>query len=89
MNSFSLLIWFLLILQLPVVDMPLRYVPVLIALGGSSFSVVNNIRVISRGGKGKNGSSVAVRVRFQKHYLTFEFYENVALTGQSCSKLSS
>lgn len=46
-------------IQLPILNFEFRYVPVLMAMSGTIFSVLTNISTISKGGKGKNGSSVA------------------------------
>jgi len=40
--------------------MTFRIVPVLVGLAGGIVSIITNIHIISKGGKGKNGSSVAV-----------------------------
>ncbi|CAF0722032.1 unnamed protein product [Brachionus calyciflorus] len=49
-------IWFY---KLPVLNFELRYMPVVVATFGSVSSIFSNINTISKGGKGKNGSSVA------------------------------
>jgi hypothetical protein len=40
--------------------MELRFLPAIVGLIGSISSIFSNIEIISHGGKGKNGSSVAV-----------------------------
>lgn len=45
--------------HVPVVGVELRYAPVLIGIAGAAVSIFNNVHMISQGGKGKNGSSVA------------------------------
>lgn len=52
------------ILKVPVLNLELRYFPVLFAMCATIFSILNNLSIISKGGKGKNGSSVAVRILF-------------------------
>lgn len=44
---------------LPVLGVQVRFVPSLIGLAGSFSSILGNLDIISQGGKGKNGSSVA------------------------------
>ncbi|RNA33640.1 cholinephosphotransferase 1 isoform X2 [Brachionus plicatilis] len=45
--------------KLPILDLELRYIPFIVAFFGSGSSILSNINTISKGGKGKNGSSVA------------------------------
>lgn len=46
-------------MNIPVLGLELRFLPVLGAMVATAFSVLTNISIISQGGKGKNGSSVA------------------------------
>lgn len=43
--------------------MELRYIPPLVGILGSVSSMISNINIIKGGGKGKNGSSVAVSIK--------------------------
>jgi len=45
---------------LPILNVEFRFVPVAVAVVGSVSSIFTNIEIISQGGKGRNGSSVAV-----------------------------
>lgn len=46
-------------MNIPMIDMEFRYVPMVVGMIGTFFSIMRNISTISQGGKGKNGSSVA------------------------------
>lgn len=46
-------------MNIPILGLELRFLPVLGAMVATAFSVLTNISIISQGGKGKNGSSVA------------------------------
>lgn len=46
-------------INIPLLGLELRYLPILVAMSGATFSVLGNMSIISQGGKGKNGSSVA------------------------------
>lgn len=46
-------------LTIPIIDLELRILPALAGLFGSISSIVSNLNIISQGGKGKNGSSIA------------------------------
>jgi choline/ethanolamine phosphotransferase len=48
--------------RVPVLDLELRYIPAITGSMGSLTSIFRNLSDISKGGKGKNGSSVAVRI---------------------------
>ena len=47
-------------INIPVLNITFRYLPVIFAIAGSIVSITRNLNTISKGGKGKNGSSVAV-----------------------------
>lgn len=46
-------------MNIPILNIDLRYLPIIGAMSGAIFSILTNISIISNGGKGKNGSSVA------------------------------
>jgi len=46
-------------MNVPVLNIAFRYIPVIMAMGGTLSSVLRNLNTISKGGKGKNGSSIA------------------------------
>lgn len=46
-------------LNIPLFNLPLRFVPVVAGCAGSVKSIIENIRIISGGGKGKHGSTIA------------------------------
>ncbi len=48
-------------LRLPIIDIELRMIAFVLCVSGSFLAVVNHLIVISSGGVGKHGSSVAVR----------------------------
>ena len=51
-------------IKIPILNIELRYLPIMSAMCGTAFSVITNLSTISKGGKGKNGSSVAVSKYF-------------------------
>lgn len=47
------------LLKVPIFNFEVRYIPAAMGIGGSLISIFTNLNIISKGGKGKNGSSVA------------------------------
>lgn len=54
--------------QVPILNVELRFGPALFAIGASLVSIIRNIGVISKGGKGKRGSTVAVRIKIKSNF---------------------
>ena len=52
------------VLKLPILNIELRMLPYAIGFYGAIASIFTNIETISMGGKGKNGSSIAVSHTF-------------------------
>jgi hypothetical protein len=52
------------LLKVPILNIDLRYIPVIMAILGPIISITQNLFIISKGGVGKNCSSVAVRTFF-------------------------
>jgi phosphatidylglycerophosphate synthase len=46
-------------LSIPLLDIPCRFLPVVAGCAGSAKAIAENIRIISGGGKGKHGSTIA------------------------------
>jgi hypothetical protein len=69
--------------KLPILNFELRYIPAVTGTIGSFASIFRNLTDISKGGKGKNGSSVAVNKKKslinslkKKQYFKFLFIEH-------------
>ena len=55
-------------LKIPVIGFELRFLPFLCGLLGSVISICENIKIISGGGKGKHGSTIAVSFFFYRNF---------------------